>query len=129
MSKQAVQAPAAVKATPAPTGTLQRQCACGQHTNGGECEACNQEHEGLVQRSAINAMPADRVPYNAYRLFGSRNQSMSAETRAFSEPGLGRDFSRIPSSAPTVRAPLPRLAISQPGDEYEQEADRIAQQV
>lgn len=41
----------------------------------------------------------------------------------------GHDFSRIPM-LPGVRAPLqPKLTVNAPGDAYEQEADRISEQV
>src|SRR5262245_41982942 len=38
---------------------------------------------------------------------------------------FGRDFSRIPLHPPASGAMQMKLAISQPGDKYEQEADRI----
>jgi len=34
---------------PTAGGVLQRQCACGQHANGGEYEACKQKREGTLQ--------------------------------------------------------------------------------
>jgi hypothetical protein len=43
-------------------------------------------------------------------------------------PRFGHDFSQIPIHTP-ARAIQTKLAISQPGDEYEQEAARIADQV
>jgi Domain of unknown function (DUF4157) len=43
-------------------------------------------------------------------------------------PRFGHDFSRIPVHPPG--GPIqPKLAINRPGDEYEQEADRISEQV
>jgi hypothetical protein len=44
-------------------------------------------------------------------------------------PGLRHDFSRIPAHPPVVGAIQTKLAINQPGDEYEQEADRVSNQV
>ena len=42
---------------------LQRKCACGQHTgNGGECESCRKEREGMLQREAISSPPVSEVP-------------------------------------------------------------------
>jgi hypothetical protein len=64
--------------TPATGATLQRQCACGQHTaGGGECAACKQKRSTAAR---------------------------------------GTTLQRSHSS----------LAISRPGDRYEQEADRVA---
>jgi hypothetical protein len=42
---------------------------------------------------------------------------------------LGHDFSRIPINPPPARAIQAKLAINQPGDAFEQEADRVADQV
>jgi Domain of unknown function (DUF4157) len=39
------------------------------------------------------------------------------------------DFSRIPTHTPAARAIQTKLAINKPGDEYEQEADHISDQV
>ena len=44
-------------------------------------------------------------------------------------PRFGHDFSQIPIHPPVVEATGAKLAISKPGDEYEQEADRISEQV
>ncbi|HYN14814.1 MAG TPA: DUF4157 domain-containing protein, partial [Terriglobales bacterium] len=42
---------------------------------------------------------------------------------------FGHDFSRIPIHPPATGAIQTKLAINKPGDEYEQEADRVAEQV
>src|SRR5262249_16160732 len=44
-------------------------------------------------------------------------------------PRFGHDFSQIPKHAPEVGAVQTKLAINKPGDEYEQEADRVSEQV
>jgi Domain of unknown function (DUF4157) len=44
-------------------------------------------------------------------------------------PRFGHDFSRIPVHSPVAGAIQTKLAINQPGDEYEQEADRVSEQV
>ncbi|MCZ7567171.1 MAG: DUF4157 domain-containing protein [Ardenticatenaceae bacterium] len=44
-------------------------------------------------------------------------------------PRFGHDFSRIPTHPPAAGAIQTKLAINEPRDEYEQEADRIAEQV
>ncbi len=46
-----------------------------------------------------------------------------------SSPRPGHDFSRISIHAPPVVAIQAKLAVNLPGDEYEQEADRVAEQV
>ena len=44
-------------------------------------------------------------------------------------PRFGHDFSQIPIHSPAVGAIQAKLAINQPGDEYEQEAHRVSEQV
>lgn len=44
-------------------------------------------------------------------------------------PRVGHDFRRIPTHSPAAGAMQTKLAISAPGDEYEQEADRVADHV
>ena len=42
---------------------------------------------------------------------------------------FGQDFSQLPRYSPALRTIRTKLAVTQPGDAYEQEADRIAVQV
>jgi hypothetical protein len=44
-------------------------------------------------------------------------------------PHFGHDFSRVPVHPPAATPIQTKLAINKPGDEYEQEADRISEQV
>ena len=52
---------------PAPSRLLQRQCACGTHTGGGECAECRKKKSSLQRKLTIGAsndpleMEADRV--------------------------------------------------------------------
>lgn len=63
MSERAI-APAAKTPVPVlsqvPAGLLQRQCACGQHTMGGECEECRRSRlSGPVQAKLMVPRPKD----------------------------------------------------------------------
>jgi Domain of unknown function (DUF4157) len=109
---------------------LQRTCACGQHTlAGGECEACRKKSEGvMLRRAAISKEPTTAPPIIS-EVLRSPGQLFDAGTRAFMEPRFVHDFSQIPASTSTAGAIQTRLAVNQPGDEYEQEADHIADQV
>jgi hypothetical protein len=49
--------------------------------------------------------------------------------RDFMEPRLGHDFSQIPVHSRSPTSLQAKLAVNPPGDIYEQEADRIADQV
>ncbi len=111
-------------------GVLQRQCACGQHTTaGGECEACKQKREGTLQRAAINPAPVHEVPPIVHEVLRSPGQPLDAGTRAFVEPRFGRDFSQIPVHTKSLASIQAKLTVTYPGDEYEQEADRVTRQV
>jgi hypothetical protein len=82
---------------------LQRKCACGNHTSGGECEACKKKHEagkGVLQRSALSPFlsPWEResqVPPIVHDVLRSPGQPLDAETLAFMEPRFGHDFSSV----------------------------------
>ena len=49
------------------TGLLQRKCACGQHTIGGECDACRKKRSTLQRHPAAQTEPTT-VPPIATRL-------------------------------------------------------------
>jgi Domain of unknown function (DUF4157) len=137
---------------------LQRTCACGQHTiAGSECDACRSKQSTLLRSqrtlespSAPHAVPgsspvqeyatSSNAAFDSTSYFGhdfSRipihspvQEHGTAFNAAFdSASRFGHDFSRILIHSPTAGALQTKLAINQPGDEYEQEADRIADQV
>src|SRR5262245_44078336 len=84
------------KFTPAPSGVLQRTCACGNHTiAGGECEACRNKREGTLQRAAVSSPPVGGVPPIVHEVLRSPGQPLDAQTRAFMEPRFGHDFSGV----------------------------------
>jgi len=77
------------------SGLLQRACACGQHTGGGECESCQQKGQAL-QRAAISPAPAnDSVPPIVNDVLHGSGQPLEATTRAYLEPRFGHDFSSV----------------------------------
>ncbi len=63
------------------------------------------------------------------RMLQTHAEELKAGLTGTSSPHLGHDFSRIPIHPPATGAIQTKLAINQPGDEYEQEADRISEQV
>jgi hypothetical protein len=89
--------------TPVRSGLLQRKCASGG-TSGptGECEACRtkklQRRLGnLPNPSSIKHAPSSALerPPIVHELPRSSGQPLDAQTRAFMEPRLGHDFSRV----------------------------------
>ena len=81
---------------PISTDTLQRACSCGRHmTAGGECEACRQKREGMLQKSAVSATLVNGVPPIVHEVLNSSGQPLDAGTRVFMEPRFGHDFSQV----------------------------------
>src|SRR6266567_5351997 len=80
--------------SPVAGGILQRKCACGQHTHGGECEGCKKERMSLQRRSEHGG-ELDSVPPIVHEVLRSPGQPLDAETRAFFEPRFGHDFSQV----------------------------------
>ncbi len=76
-------------------GLIQRKCACGQHTPGGqECAGCKKKRQGAVQRSAI-APAAATAPPIVHDVLNSPGQPLDAGARSYMESGFGRDLSGV----------------------------------
>lgn len=84
-------------ARPTTGGVLQRQCACGTHTSGGEqCEACGKKkNASLLQRAAINDARAHEVPPIVNEVVQSAGQPLDEATRGFFESRFDHDFSKV----------------------------------
>jgi len=63
------------------------------------------------------------------RLFQGYAEERNALLTGTELPHLGRDCARIPIGPPKAGALQTKLAFNKPGDEYEQEADRVAEHV
>src|SRR5947209_10947087 len=113
----------------AQTKLLQRKCACGG-TSGvdGECAEYRSKRLSL-QRSVANPSTPSTIPPIVHDVLGSPGQLLETGTRAFMEPRFGHDFSNVRVHTNTPLVSKTDLAISQPGDQGEQEADRMAEQV
>src|SRR5207244_3955184 len=85
--------------------------------------------------SALRVVPGSKMLTYAQERRPSQQRKSGdlARPNAFAQshaahPSFGHDFGRVPmhpAAAPTQT----KLAINKPGDEYEQEADRVAEQV
>ena len=89
-----IQKATTAKLTPVVGAVLQRQCACGQHTMGGECKECK-ANKGLLQRKPANESSASEVPPIVHEVVRSPGQPLDPATRAFFEPRFGYDFSQV----------------------------------
>ena len=77
------------------SGLLQRTCACGQHTGGGDCTDCRKKREGFLQRRAATSNESTTAPPIVNEVLRSSGQPLDAGTRTFMEPRFGHDFSRV----------------------------------
>ena len=63
------------------------------------------------------------------RVLQTNAEDLKAGLTGTAAPRFGHDFSRIPIHSPVAGAIQTKLVISKPGDVYEQEADRVSEQV
>jgi Domain of unknown function (DUF4157) len=91
-----------------PAVTLQRKCACGG--SGGDCEECKRKQQ-TTQSPSVHAVAA------APRLANGSSGS------------VGHNFGQVRVDQVRTPAVPAGLRISQPGDETEREADRVADEV
>lgn len=88
----------------------------------------------MLQRSCL-APPVretegeGQVPALVHEVFRSPGKPLNKQTRDSFQPHFGHDFSRIPTYTSAAGVIQTKPAISEPGDSYEQEADRVAGQV
>jgi hypothetical protein len=79
--------------SPAPTGLLQRRCACGGSPGvDGECAECRKKR---LQRQSVGRAEPVGVPSSVHETLRSPGQPLDAATRAFMEPRFGHDFGAV----------------------------------
>jgi hypothetical protein len=121
--------PTATIAPPVRSNLLQRKCTCGG-TPGptGECEDCRKKRlQRKAQNSEFGTRSESAVPPIAHAVLRSAAQPLHADTRTFLEPDFGHDFSAVRVQHSKIIQP--KLSINEPNDVYENEADRVADQV
>jgi hypothetical protein len=95
---------------------LQRQCSCGKHTiAGGVCTEC-QQNQGAASQVSAEEVGETRAPV----------------IQTFPDYPAGSDFSAIPAHTTTTASQQiiqPKLTVNAPDDQYEQEADKVAETV
>lgn len=110
---------------------LQRQCACGgggAAELSGKCDDCTRQNL-TVQRRATGDGRATGTPSIVNEVVESPVHLLAAVTPDRVAPRFGHDFGHVKVYA-GAHETMPRdLRVSQPGDELELEADRVAEQV
>jgi hypothetical protein len=86
--------PTVVPVLPAGGSLLQRKCACGTHTLGGQCDSCKGKG-GMLQRKASTSAGVSQVPPIVHEVLNSPGQSLDLHTRDVMQSRFGHDFSRV----------------------------------
>ena len=86
-------------------------------------------NKSTAPRALSHGVNAISRPSFVKRMDDAKPPVVEAKREDRVESGMGHDFSRIITHSPAVGAIQTKLSISQPGDVYEQEADRVAKQV
>ena len=86
-----IKAPSQSSLTSGQSRLLQRKCARGTQTMGGECESCD-KNSLVLQRKIQHS---GGVPPIVHEVLNSPGQPLDATTRAFFEPRFGHDFSQV----------------------------------
>ena len=105
---------------------LQRKCACGGSSGmTGKCEECENE------RLTPQRFSSDRAVTSALlRSLGEPfNSTLPADISAGNGALSGHSFGRVKVEARRSQVIQTKLNVGRPGDQYEQEADRIAEQI
>lgn len=112
---------------PVHSNLLQLKCACGGAPGvDGMCGECREKQ---LQRNAFGEVGLDRVPHGVREALYPPGEPPDLEARAVLGPRFGHDFSRIWVYSPAPTGIQPKLRVSTPNDRYEQEANRIADQL
>ncbi len=91
--------------TPTRGGLLQRACACGQHTKGGECEGCKKkglelQRSPLYRQGSMRSIAGDKgngqyAPPIVHEVLRSSGQPLDPTARQLVEPHFEHDFSSV----------------------------------
>ncbi len=84
---------AQVNVTPSQGPQLQRKCACGAQTYGGECQTCADSRSALRRQSANDA--SDDLPPAVHAVLRAPGRELDAATRAFMQTRFGQDFTGV----------------------------------
>lgn len=114
---------------PSLAGVLQRKCACGNHSPaGGECARCAAKRE-MFQRRTAGAEGSSEVPASVNHVLRSPGAPLDAGTRVFMESRFAPAIGLAPVSSALPPPLLPRQLAGRRLDEYEQQADAVAERV
>lgn len=97
-SLAASQKAATPKVSPTTGPVLQRQCACGNHSMGGECEECKKKN-GLARRKSANENATGEVLPSVPKESRSPGGLQDRKRNQFWQPRTRHDFTQVPVNA------------------------------
>src|SRR5258706_2020840 len=86
--------PAKVPVTAVPSGFLQRQCSCGEHTGGGACDGCRNKTM-MLQRYSAGVGESPLPPPIVDEVIRSPGEPLDPATRSVMETRFGHDFAGV----------------------------------
>jgi Domain of unknown function (DUF4157) len=112
----------------APALFLQRKCACGQHTFGGECAACSGEKMTLQRKTSAHTS-FEGIPHSVHQALNSPGQPLNASLCSLMESRFAQGLAGVQVSPARPHIASAPLTIGPTGDRFEQEADSTADAV
>lgn len=91
-----------------------------------KCDKC--QMKTILHRYAANSAP-DAILLQMHQVLRSPERPLSLDTQVFTRPRFEYDFSQISVHSKSQASIQAKPAVNTPGDIYEREADRIADQV
>src|SRR5262245_8797564 len=111
-----------------PALLLQRKCACGQHTFGGECAACSGEKTTLQRKVSLHTS-SKGVHRSVHEVLNSPGQPLNSSLCSYMESHFGQELGGVQVSPVRPHVAFAPVAIGPAGDRFEQEADKTADAV
>ena len=115
--------------SPVGTGLLQRMHTLSNIPGLVKDRSKRDEEELTRQRSPVNHAGPVTAPLIVHEVLRTQGRPLDSATRTFMEPRFGHDFSRVLVHSTGPGMIQAKLKINEPGDIYEQEADRVAEAV
>jgi len=110
-----------------PVWALQRKCACGGNgSKDEECDECKKKGGAILQRRSLSRLYADDESTHSQQL-----PRVTEETEELGMGGLAAAVTAPSTSSISASPPAQEsgLTLNPPNDQYEQEADRMSQQI
>jgi hypothetical protein len=87
-----------------PTGILQRKCACGKHTIGGQCDSCKEKSQTSEKKMELErSVEGKSIPLQASTFSGGAFRDMSLIPAQGNQLYAAQLIPSLPNSAPEMR--------------------------